>query len=150
MNVVRYFTNCIVVFQGGGCKAISYIGAYKKAYQEGVFFSELAGTSAGSVIAALIAAGASPEYLENIVKKIDFSSFKVPCGYNSVILRLLETFFVLKQEKFKFKECLKNFPKVWKACKPYSWNSLNKEHGFFKSEVVEINMEKWSENSRQR
>lgn len=44
MNIVKYFTNCIAVFQGGGCKAIAYIGAYEKAYQEGVFFSELAGT----------------------------------------------------------------------------------------------------------
>lgn len=80
MNVVKYFTNCIAVFQGGGCKAIAYIGAYEKAYQEGVFFSELAGTSAGAVIAALIAAGASPEYMKKIVKELNFNVFKYLVG----------------------------------------------------------------------
>lgn len=71
----KYFTSCKGVFQGGGCKAIAYIGAYKKAYERGVFFSELAGTSAGSIIAALIACGAKPEYLEKVVKNINFKEF---------------------------------------------------------------------------
>lgn len=71
----KYFTSCKGVFQGGGCKAIAYIGAYKKAHERGVFFSELAGTSAGSIIAALIAAGATPAYLEKAVKELDFSKF---------------------------------------------------------------------------
>ena len=71
----KYFTSCKGVFQGGGCKAIAYIGAYKKAYERGVFFSELAGTSAGSIIASLIAAGAKPNYLEKIVNEINFSDF---------------------------------------------------------------------------
>lgn len=74
-NFTKYFTSCKGVFQGGGCKAIAYIGAYKKAYERGVFFSELAGTSAGSVIAALIAAGAKPGYLEDVVRKMDFKQF---------------------------------------------------------------------------
>lgn len=69
----KYFNSCKGVFQGGGCKAIAYIGAYKRAYERGVFFSELAGTSAGSIIAALIAAGAKPEKIYDIVKKTDFS-----------------------------------------------------------------------------
>jgi len=71
----RYFDNCKAVFQGGGCKAIAYIGAYKEAYKRGVFFSELSGTSAGSLFAALIAAGAKPDYLEELVQKIDFADF---------------------------------------------------------------------------
>ena len=75
IQYTKYFTSCKGVFQGGGCKAIAYIGAYKKAYQRGVFFSELAGTSAGSIIAALIAAGATPNYLEEIVLKLDFQRF---------------------------------------------------------------------------
>ena len=70
----KYFNSCKGVFQGGGCKAIAYIGAYKRAYERGVFFSELAGTSAGSIIAALIAAGAKPETIYSIVKKTDFHS----------------------------------------------------------------------------
>ena len=72
----KYFNNCKGVFQGGGCKAIAYIGAYREAYERGVNFSEVAGTSAGSIIAVLIAAGASPDELESIVSKIDFRQFE--------------------------------------------------------------------------
>ncbi len=72
----RYFKNCLGVFQGGGCKALSFVGAYKESVERGVFFSRVAGTSAGSVIAALISAGATPEDLEQIVLKTNFNSFK--------------------------------------------------------------------------
>lgn len=68
----KYFDNCLAVFQGGGCKAIAYIGAYKEAKKRGVIFNEVAGASAGAIIAALIAAGATPDYLEQfIVNNID-------------------------------------------------------------------------------
>ena len=75
-NLTKYFGNCKGVFQGGGCKAIAYVGAYREAYERGVNFSEVAGTSAGSIIAVLIAAGASPDKLESIVSKIDFRQFE--------------------------------------------------------------------------
>ena len=71
----KYFDNCKAVFQGGGCKAIAYVGAYKEAYKRGVFFSELSGTSAGSLFAAFIAAGAKPDYLEKLVREVNFSDF---------------------------------------------------------------------------
>lgn len=71
-----YFKNCLGVFQGGGCKALSFVGAYKECNARGVFFSQVAGTSAGSIIAALISAGATPEYLESIIKETEFNSFK--------------------------------------------------------------------------
>lgn len=72
----RYFKNCLGVFQGGGCKALAFVGAYKEAVDRGVFFSGVAGTSAGAVVAALISAGATPEDLESIVLKTDFQQFK--------------------------------------------------------------------------
>lgn len=71
-----YFKNALGVFQGGGCKALALVGAYKEAHKRGVFFSEVAGSSAGAVVAALIAAGAKPEDLEEIINKTDFSLFK--------------------------------------------------------------------------
>ncbi|TCW48846.1 patatin-like phospholipase [Phytobacter diazotrophicus] len=70
-----HFKNSLGVFQGGGCKAISFIGAYEEAKLRGVYFSELAGTSAGSIIASLVAAGATPEYLKKLVKDVNFSTF---------------------------------------------------------------------------
>ena len=75
-KTTRHFKNCLGVFQGGGCKALAFIGAYKDAAERGVFFSGVAGTSAGALVASLIAAGASPEKLSNIVKATDFQSFK--------------------------------------------------------------------------
>jgi predicted acylesterase/phospholipase RssA len=78
----RNFKNCLGVFQGGGCKAIAFVGAYEEAKKRGVNFSELAGTSAGSIFAALIAAGATPEYLNNLVTSIDFNRFNSPVDKN--------------------------------------------------------------------
>jgi predicted acylesterase/phospholipase RssA len=75
MTKTRYFQNCLGVFQGGGCKASAYVGAYKEAANWGVSFSELVGTSAGSIIAAFIAAGATPDDLESIISELDFKKF---------------------------------------------------------------------------
>lgn len=74
-SYTKYFDNCKAVFQGGGCKAVAYVGAYEEAYARGVFFSELSGASAGALIAALIAAGAKPDYLRKVVMELDFSQF---------------------------------------------------------------------------
>lgn len=70
-----HFKNCLGVFQGGGCKALAFVGAFQEARSRGVFFSEVAGTSAGSIFAALIAAGATPEYLNKLVLDTDFKEF---------------------------------------------------------------------------
>ncbi|HWB26775.1 MAG TPA: patatin-like phospholipase family protein [Chitinophagaceae bacterium] len=74
----KYFQNCLGVFQGGGVKAIAFAGAYEEAILRGVFFSQLIGTSAGSIIAALIGAGASPNQLNEILAHLDFSRFLSP------------------------------------------------------------------------
>ena len=67
---------CNAVFQGGGCKAVAYVGAYKVAYEDYyIRFSRIAGTSAGSIIAALVGAGAKPRQLEEIIRRLDFSKF---------------------------------------------------------------------------
>ena len=71
----KYFDNCKAVFQGGGCKAIAFIGAYEEAFSRGVFFTELAGTSAGAIIAAFIAAGATPQQLKEIIIETSFKDF---------------------------------------------------------------------------
>ena len=71
----KYFQNCLGVFQGGGCKASAYVGAYNEALKWGVSFSGLVGTSAGSIVAVLIGAGASAEQLETYIKELDFGRF---------------------------------------------------------------------------
>ena len=50
MNLKNHeFINSKGVFQGGGCKAVAFIGAYESALENGVCFTEFAGTSAGSI-----------------------------------------------------------------------------------------------------
>lgn len=73
-----HFKNSLGVFQGGGCKAIAFVGAFEEARNRGVFFSEVAGTSAGSIFASLIAAGATPEYLKDLVNNTQFTQFNAP------------------------------------------------------------------------
>lgn len=68
----RFYSDCIGVFQGGGCRAAAFAGAYEAAFKLGVRFSEVAGTSAGSIIAALLAAGADPEFVLSKIKTLDF------------------------------------------------------------------------------
>lgn len=74
----EHFKNCLGVFQGGGCKSLAFVGAFKEASERGVFFSEVAGTSAGSIIAALVAAGATPAYIEEAINKTNFTDFLQP------------------------------------------------------------------------
>jgi predicted acylesterase/phospholipase RssA len=68
----RFFTSCVAAFQGGGCRAAALVGAVEEALSRGVNFVEFAGTSAGSIVAALMGAGADANYLESAVSAIDF------------------------------------------------------------------------------
>lgn len=65
------FINSKGVFQGGGCKAVAFLGAYDAALRNGVCFTEFAGTSAGSFFAALVAAGANVEYMKRFLGSLD-------------------------------------------------------------------------------
>jgi hypothetical protein len=96
-GATQHFKNCLGVFQGGGCKALAFVGAYGVAYDRGVFFSRVAGTSAGAVVAAFIAAGASPAYLVNAVQSLNFASLLHPPdenvrGENHPIAAAMSTF----------------------------------------------------------
>jgi predicted acylesterase/phospholipase RssA len=67
------FEDCIGIFQGGGCRAAAYAGAYAAALEKGVNFDEVAGASAGSIAAVLIAAGAEPDWLVKNLSDLDFT-----------------------------------------------------------------------------
>lgn len=128
LKYTKYFTSCKGVFQGGGCKAIAYVGAYKKAYERGVFFSELAGTSAGSIIAAFIAAGAKPEYLEKVVKELNFKEFIRKYKEAGRIEKIICNFIIPKQYK--------------KYYKYLSKEGIIHNYGIFDAESIEIFVEK--------
>lgn len=68
----RYFANTLGVFEGGGVRAAAFAGAYAEAIARGLRFNAVAGTSAGSIVAALIAAGAPPEFVLEELAKTSF------------------------------------------------------------------------------
>jgi NTE family protein len=63
------------VFEGGGVKAIALVGAVKATEEKGVTFARLAGTSSGSIVASLLAAGYTADELKSIITSTPFSHF---------------------------------------------------------------------------
>jgi NTE family protein len=65
-----------LVFEGGGVKGIGLAGAYSALCERGVGPKRVAGTSAGAITAALVAAGYSAEELDEILLEVPFARFK--------------------------------------------------------------------------
>ncbi|WP_040211620.1 patatin-like phospholipase family protein [Clostridium polynesiense] len=61
------------VFEGGGIKAIAFVGALKAMEEKGYVWRYLAGTSGGAVVASLIAVGYTSSEILSIVKNMDFT-----------------------------------------------------------------------------
>ncbi|MCM3715261.1 patatin-like phospholipase family protein [Halalkalibacter oceani] len=64
------------VFAGGGVKAFAFVGALQVMEEKGYAFERLAGTSAGSIIAALIKAGYQSGELYTLLDELDVESLK--------------------------------------------------------------------------
>lgn len=63
------------VFEGGGVRGIAHVGAICALAEKGYEWERVAGTSAGAIIAALLAAGYSCSELKTIVTDIDYEKF---------------------------------------------------------------------------
>ncbi|HWO77607.1 MAG TPA: patatin-like phospholipase family protein [Bacillus sp. (in: firmicutes)] len=59
------------VFSGGGIKGFALVGAYEAIEERGLKFKRLAATSAGSIVAGLIAAGYSSKEVYSFVDELD-------------------------------------------------------------------------------
>lgn len=68
--------NINAVFEGGGVKGIGLVGAVAATERLGYSFAHVAGTSAGAIVAACIAAGYTAIEMEEILKSIDYLKFK--------------------------------------------------------------------------
>ncbi|HAU8297211.1 patatin-like phospholipase family protein [Vibrio parahaemolyticus] len=73
---------CNAVFEGGGAKGIAHIGALKAIEQYNLKIDKLAGTSAGSIIATMIALGYSADELYNP----ETQTGKLPHNLKTIIL----------------------------------------------------------------
>lgn len=72
------------VFEGGGVKGIGLVGALCVAEEKGYRWKKVAGTSAGAIIATLLAAGYTANELYQILIKQNFSDFIVPSWYDKI------------------------------------------------------------------
>ena len=63
------------VFEGGGVRGIGLIGAAGVFLEKGYRFNRVAGNSAGSIVASLIAGGYSATDLRQIMMALDYSQF---------------------------------------------------------------------------
>ncbi|MBS7530872.1 patatin-like phospholipase family protein [Hazenella sp. IB182353] len=72
------------VFEGGGIKGIGLVGALCVAESKGYRWKKIAGTSAGSMIAALLAAGFKADELYELLIKQNFMDFVTPHWYDKI------------------------------------------------------------------
>ncbi|WP_108025516.1 patatin-like phospholipase family protein [Melghirimyces profundicolus] len=72
------------VLEGGGIKAFGLVGALSVAEEKGYEWKRLAGTSAGSLVAALLAAGYRSEELYRLLEDDDFTRFMPTMWYHRI------------------------------------------------------------------
>ena len=65
-----------LVLEGGGVKGIGLVGAFSALSDAGYEVRRVAGTSAGAIVGALIAAGMSAEELEEAMREVDYRRFQ--------------------------------------------------------------------------
>jgi NTE family protein len=84
-----------LVFEGGGILGVSFVGAYEALMKKGYVVHRCAGTSAGSIISALIIAGYTVDELKQIINNTDFSQFatKTKLAHISLIGKPLSLIF---------------------------------------------------------
>lgn len=66
------------VFSGGGLKGFALVGAYQVLEEKGYRFQNVAGTSAGAIIASFIAAGYTGKEIEKMLSELDVATFLDP------------------------------------------------------------------------
>ena len=65
-----------LVLEGGGVKGIGLVGAVALLTEKGYRFHRVGGTSAGAVVASLVAAGISTVRLVEVMREVDYTRFQ--------------------------------------------------------------------------
>lgn len=71
----KTFTNCNIIFGGGGVKGIAYLGALYALEQNGFKINKVGGTSVGAIIASLIIMGYNSIELIQLLKEINLENY---------------------------------------------------------------------------
>jgi NTE family protein len=75
-----------LVLGGGGVRGIAHVGALATLHQAGYEVNRVAGASAGAIAGALIAAGASPADMKDILSELDWRAFTL----SDIVARLAD------------------------------------------------------------
>jgi NTE family protein len=67
---------CDLVLEGGGVKGLGLVGAYAELSRAGYRPRRVAGTSAGAIVGALIAAGMPVETMLQTMREVDYTKFR--------------------------------------------------------------------------
>jgi len=62
-------------FEGGGVKGIGLVGAVFEIEKAGYDFENLAGTSAGAIVAALLAVGYKADEIKKEMERLNYNDF---------------------------------------------------------------------------
>lgn len=74
-----------IVLEGGGVKGIALVGAVSVLEERGYAFGRIAGTSAGAIVGALLAAGYSASELHKLMRtEIEYRRFRDPSALDRV------------------------------------------------------------------
>jgi NTE family protein len=65
-----------LVLEGGGVKGIALVGAIEVLEEHGYRFHRIAGTSAGAIVAALVAAGMKGADMVKVMRQVDYGRFR--------------------------------------------------------------------------
>ena len=69
-----------LVLEGGGVKGIGLVGAISVLEERGYRFNRVAGTSAGSIVGALVAAGMDSAGMQEVMRTVEYSRFQDAAG----------------------------------------------------------------------
>ena len=75
----------VPVLTGGGTRLPAHVGVLTALAEMGIHYDHLVGVSGGSVVASLVAAGKTPEHLQDMFRSVDFAQFR---GHSLVNLML--------------------------------------------------------------
>jgi NTE family protein len=77
------------VFEGGGVRGTALVGAVAAVEERHITFRAVAGTSAGAIVAALVAAGYNASEMCMLLTRTDFRDFQDPISRVPVLWRIL-------------------------------------------------------------
>ncbi len=77
------------VFEGGGARGPALVGGVAAIEKQNITFRAVAGTSAGAIVASLLAAGYSATELLNMMLDKDFKDFKDPVSRIPILRHLI-------------------------------------------------------------